>query len=89
MGMKLQENKVAMIVALFVGGAHLLWSALVALGYASLVLDFIYGLHFLNNPFTVAPFTLSNAVVLVLVTAAVGYLGGWIFASLWNKVHKK
>ncbi len=87
--MKLNEGKVAMIVGLFVGGMHLVWSFVVALGYANTLLDFVYRLHFLNNPFTVEPFTVSNAVVLVIVTTVVGYIGGWVFAMLRNKVHKK
>lgn len=87
--MKFDEQKVAMITGLLVGGMHLVWALIVASGLAQPLLDFIYGLHFLNNPFTVNPFDLMNAIILVLFTTVVGYIVGWAGTWLWNKVHKK
>lgn len=87
--MKFDEQKVAMITGLLVGGMHLVWALIVASGLAQLLLDFIYGLHFLNNPFTVNPFDLTNAIILVIFTTVVGYIVGWAGTWLWNKVYKK
>ncbi|MCL4365734.1 hypothetical protein M1437_00725 [Patescibacteria group bacterium] len=41
----------------------------------------------LNNPFRVSPFNLTTAILLVIITFAIGYAAGWIFAALWNKLH--
>lgn len=81
---KLDSGTVALVVGLFTGGVHLLWSLFVFVGWAQPYLDWIFGLHFLNNPFTVAAFNVTNAVVLVVFTFLVGYLLGWLFTWVWN-----
>ncbi|MDO8585298.1 MAG: hypothetical protein Q7R85_04255 [bacterium] len=85
--MELQHKKVALTFGVFVGGLHVVWSALVALGWAQGLLDFITTLHFINNPVAVGPFSFGIAALLVAVTFAVGYAVGWVFASVWNKMH--
>ena len=85
---KVKESKAALIFGTFVALMHLIWSIMVFLGFAQGNLNFILGLHFLNNPYTVSAFNLTNAVILIAVTFVIGYLVGWIFASLWNKLHK-
>ena len=85
---ELNTQKTALVVGLFIGGWHLIWSLLIATGLAQLLLDFVYWLHMLNNPFQVAPFNLTRAALLIVVTFVVGCAGGWFFALLWNKLHK-
>lgn len=87
--MKCDKQKVAMITGLLMGGLHLFWALIVATGLSQSLMDFIYGLHFLNNPFTVNPFNLTNAIILVLFTTVIGYIVGWAGAWLCNKVYKK
>ena len=85
---ELDVNKVALSVGLFVGGAHLVWSVLVALGWAQTIINFILGLHMLSVPVQVLPFNITTAGLLILVTFAVGYAAGRVFATVWNTVHK-
>ncbi len=85
--MKLQTSKVAMTMALLFGGGHLGWSILVALGLAQSLLDFAFWVHMLANPYQVTGFTITQAGTLVVLTAGIGYLVGWIFATVWNSVH--
>ncbi len=84
---KLEPQKIALIAGIFMGGWHLLWSLLVMIGIAQLILDFIFWLHFLHNPFTVETFDIGRAALLVVVTGCIGFIGGGIFALLWNKMH--
>lgn len=86
--MKLDANKVGLVLGLMVGGAHLLWAVLVAIGWGQPLLNFIFWLHLLSNPYQVAPFDITAATLLVIITFAVGYIVGWIFATLWNKIYK-
>lgn len=86
--MELNKKKVGVIVGAFVGGLHVLWSLLVLLGLAQPFQDFVFSMHFLNNPFTVGAFSLGTAVLLVLITSVVGYLVGWVLAAIWNRVHR-
>lgn len=86
---KLSQSKVALVVAAFLGGFHLLWAVLVATGYAQAIMDWVYWVHFLNNPFVLDVFDPTRAAMLVVFTSVVGYVGGWIFATLWNSMLKK
>ncbi len=73
----------------FLGIFHLLWAILVAVGFAQPLLDFIYKIHFLNNPFTVGPFDILNAGLLVVITFLVGYIAGWFLTFLWEMIKGK
>ena len=86
--MKLNPQKTALAVGAFFGLGHAVWGILVAMNLATPLLDWIFGLHFLNNPYSVQPFDAAKWVTLVLVTAVVGYVVGYVFSLLWNKVHK-
>lgn len=86
---ELNVDKVALSVGLFFGGIHLVWSVFVALGWAQTLINFILGLHMLNVPVQVLPFNITTAGLLVLVTFAVGYVAGRVFATVWNVVHKR
>ncbi len=85
---KLNTSKTALTLALLIGGAHLGWSVLVALGLAQALLDFIFWVHMIANPYQVTGFNLTQAGILLVVTSAVGYAVGWIFATVWNRVNK-
>lgn len=86
---ELDKNEIGLIVGVFFGLIHLTWAVLVAAGFAKTVLDWIYGLHFLSNPFKVQEFNVTNAFFLVVVTFAAGYVLGWIFTAVWNWLAEK
>lgn len=86
---KLSESTVGLIVGAFLGLVHLLWAIMVSMGLAQGILDWIFDLHFLENPYMVAEFAADKAGLLVVVTAAVGFVGGYVFAWLWNTLGKK
>jgi hypothetical protein len=60
----------------------------VAVGAAQTVLDFILRIHFLKVPMTLLPFSASIAAMLVAVTFGLGFLLGYVFAALWNWLHR-
>ncbi|MDP3973747.1 MAG: hypothetical protein Q8P92_02855 [Candidatus Daviesbacteria bacterium] len=86
--MKLNPNKVALTLGLMIGGGHLGWSLLVALGLAQPLLDFIFSIHMVANPYQVTGFDITKALMLVVITFGVGYGVGYIFANVWNKINK-
>jgi hypothetical protein len=85
---KVNPNKVGMALGALIGGWHLVWALLVAVGWAQWVMNFIFWMHFLKPPYTVGPFSAGIAVILILVTATVGYVFGYIFGVLWNWIHR-
>ncbi len=84
----MNKSKVGLVVGSFAGLVHLVWGILIALGFAQPLLNFIYGMHSLNNPFTVMQFDLVRAVELVVMTFLIGYVVGYVFAILWHKFHR-
>ena len=84
----MNQKKVGLVLGSFVGLIHLVWSLLIAFGWAQPLMNFIYGMHSLNNPFTVMPFSLGRSAGLVVITFAVGCIVGNVFAMIWNKFHK-
>ena len=86
---ELSKNKAGLILGSFLGLWHLTWSLLVATGAAQTLLDWIYYLHFLNNPFHVAGFSIGTAALLIVITSVLGYIFGWLLAFLWNVFHKR
>ena len=84
----MNSHKIGLVVGSFAGFMHLVWSLLVAFGWAQGLLDFIYHLHSLSSPFTVMPFDLGRSALLIIVTFCIGYIIGNIFAFFWKKLHK-
>jgi hypothetical protein len=76
--------KTAIAVGTVTGLWHLVWVALVGLGWGKPVLDFILQLHFINLQYTLAPYAATTAGELVLLTFAVGAVFGFLFAVIWN-----
>ncbi|MBI2329967.1 hypothetical protein HYU94_01100 [Candidatus Daviesbacteria bacterium] len=86
--MKLNPQKTGLTLGAFAGLMHTVWGILVVLGWASALQSWILDLHFLNNPFTIQSFDVVKWITLVVVTAAIGYGFGYVFAAIWNRVQK-
>jgi hypothetical protein len=87
--MKLSASKTALTLGLLSGLWHVSWALLVSMGLAQKLLDAVYRVHFMNNPITVAGFSIVRAGKLVVLAFAMAYAMGWIFALLWNMAHGK
>lgn len=87
--MVVNSNRVGLAFGSFLALFHFVWSIIVALGWAQAVLNFIYSIHFLNNPFLIQEFNLGKALVLVCFTFVMGYIGGYVLSFVWNKMVAK
>jgi len=79
--------KAGLTLGALIGGWHLCWASLVALGWAQPFIDFIFWMHFIQPVYVVGPFVAARAVMLVAVTSGVGFVVGYVFALLWDKLH--
>jgi hypothetical protein len=84
----LNPNKTGLVLGAFVGGWHVLWALLVALGWAQAVVNFVFWIHFLKPVFSFEPFSAGMALMLILLASAIGYLVGYVLGVLWNWVHR-
>jgi hypothetical protein len=82
----MNQHKTGLTLGAFAALVHILWAILVAMNLGQMWMDFVLGLHFLNNPFQVMPFASTNAVMLIVLVAVIGYIVGFVFATVWNKV---
>ena len=81
-------NKTGLVLGALAGGWHVAWATLVAVGWAQWLLNFVFCLHFLKSPFVVQEFHVWMALILIAVTATIGYVVGYIVGVLWNWIHK-
>ena len=84
----LNPNKTGIALGGLVGGLHLVWSILVALGWAQSLVNFSQWAHMASMPVVVQPFNLSAAITVIIVATVVGYVLGYAFAKIWNYLHR-
>lgn len=80
----LNPSKAAIAVGAVFAVWHLMWVTLVAIGIAKAVMDFVLKLHFIQVEFTLAPFAIPTAAMLIGLTFLIGALLGLVFALVWN-----
>jgi hypothetical protein len=88
MSTQIGVGKAGLVLGTIFGGWHLCWSILVALGLAQPLIDFVFWMHFIKPVYVIEPFAITRAAILVVVTAALGFVLGAAFALVWNAVHK-
>jgi hypothetical protein len=86
--MKLSPHSTGLALGGLFGLVHAGWSVLIVIGLAQPLLDWVFRLHMIQPVYQVASFSLSMAAVLVVVTGLIGYALGYVFALLWNALHK-
>ncbi|OGG59770.1 hypothetical protein A2765_04245 [Candidatus Kaiserbacteria bacterium RIFCSPHIGHO2_01_FULL_56_24] len=86
--MNLTIHKTGLIVGLFLGGWHLIWSFLVLTGIGQVLIDFVLWAHMVHLPYVVGPFEFTAALMLIIMTTFVGYVLGAAFAWAWNRIHR-
>ena len=82
-------NKVGLVIGALIGGWHLVWSLLVLVGCAQPILDFIFWAHMIKPVYFVKPFDPLAATALIVITASIGYLFGFLRAVIWNRLHRR
>jgi hypothetical protein len=71
-----------------VGGLHLVWSIFIALGWAQAIVNFSLWAHMVSLSFVVKAFDLSAAATVIIIASLIGYVVGYVFAKIWNWMHR-
>jgi hypothetical protein len=85
---RINANRAGIALGAVIGLWHVSWSLLVAFGCAQAVIDFVLWMHFIKPIYMIEPFNLTTAVILAVVTTAIGYVMGLAFGLLWNALHR-
>jgi hypothetical protein len=84
----LNAVRVGLVLASVMGGFHLFWSILVALGWAQWIIDFVFWAHFIKPIYVIEHFEFVRALALLALTSGIGFVLGVLFALVWNGLHK-
>ncbi len=84
----LNPKKVGLAVGKLLGGVHLVWAILVALGWAQALVNFSLWAHMVSSPVVVKEFDISAAITVIVAATAVGFVLGYAFAKIWNYLHR-
>jgi len=87
--MKFKPVEVGVFTGLFFAVLHAIWSLAVFTGVAEGFLNFVLGLHFLTNPYVVEPFSLGNALTLIIFVFVVWFVLGYVATLAWNRMQKR
>jgi hypothetical protein len=85
---RISPRKAGFALAGVMAGWHLCWLVLVAAGLAQRLIDFVLWMHFIKPVYVVEPFDIVRALILLAVTATIGFVLGSAFACLWNMGRK-
>jgi len=83
------KYSLALTLGVFLSVAHIAWLFLVAIGAAKPFMDWALALHHVQLSYSIMPFDIVNAVILVVMTFVVGYVAGWIISALWGGCCKR
>ncbi len=84
----MNTNKTGSVLGVFFGIWALAWEIVLFLGLGQKLIDWKLNLLSLSNPFTVAPFSATSAVELIVAFVIGGYILGAVFAVVYKKIHK-
>ncbi len=88
MNQHLNPVKTGLALGKLLGGLHLVWVVLVLLGWAQALVNFSLWAHMVSAPVVVEVFNLSAAITVVIVASIVGCVIGYVFAKIWNWLHR-
>lgn len=83
---ELNAHKTGLALGLILVIWHAIWLIIVGIGYGQAALDMVMRIHFLSAPWAVTGFNFVNAITLLIVALVAGYIIGWMFAKIWNKL---
>lgn len=80
--------KAGLTFGALLGVSHFCWALLVAFGWAQPLIDFVFWMHFIQPVFVIRPFSLAAAGALIVFTSMAGLVIAFVFALLWNRLHR-
>lgn len=88
---KLDKNKVSLAAGCFLALVHAVWALLILLIPSQLqaFLNLIFDMHMIEPLFKLTAFNPVSSLMLVLMTFVFGYVAGFVFSAIYNRIIKK
>ena len=81
----IRPHSLGLAFGIFLGFFHAVWSLMVLFGVAQKFMNFIFKVHMITPAYKIAAFNWGYALVLIVVTAVIGYVFGWVLGYIWNR----
>jgi len=81
---RIRSNALGLALGSLLAICHAAWAGVVFFGWAQPLLDFVFRIHMMSQPFTVTGFNLGSAVTLVVFNGLTGYVAGWFIGFMMN-----
>lgn len=82
--MTVNPARIGIIFGLFLMLVHAGWAALVAVGWAQALMDFVFWAHFITPPYRIEPFDTGRAATLLVLVLVAGMVMGVAGGAIWN-----
>lgn len=83
---KANPIRLGVVFGLLLAVFHAAWALMVALGWAQLLIDFVFWAHFIRPPYRIEAFEIGRAFVLVGFVFVAGLSFGIIGGYFWNRL---
>jgi hypothetical protein len=83
----INPNKVGLVVGAVIALWHIFWAALVLVGFAQPLIDFVFWAHMIQPVYVVKTFDPKAAITLIAITFIIGYAFGFAGGVIWNRLH--
>ena len=82
---RVHPHSLGLAFGIFLPFWHVVWSLMVLLGVAQKFMNFIFKVHMISPAYKVLAFSWGYALLLIVVTAVIGYAFGWVLGFIWNR----
>lgn len=86
---EIYSYKTGLTLGVIFTAGHFIWGILVMTGVATKLIDWVFWLHFLNNPFLVLNFDTKRWLMLLFLSFAAGFILGVVGSYIWKKLPLK
>ena len=81
---RIHSHRLGLAGGSFLALWHVGWAGLVYIGWAQWLLNFVFRMHMISQPFHVTEFNIVSAATLVVLTGLMGYVAGWLLGTMMN-----
>ncbi len=85
----LNPVRTGLALGAIISGLHILWSLVVLVGLGQAWVDFVTWAHMIHASYVVGQFDIGAALTVIILAAIIGFVVGFAFATVWNRIHVK